>query len=276
MSTMPLRLVTLSAVDTNRPEDSRNFFGSEQLSNSDGYVAAIRQEGRSLYSLGIECAGRPLPSGAVAAEIGDIGRRLSEAKEQVEAEYQAAEKLAEIEAHRQDLQDRLAEAQAALTQCQDRAAQLVDKHQDATKEYEVSVLQEKTIASLEGALARARTPNSVWAELASLIEKRVRKEASVIRSEIRARWDEARTWLLLALSGEDLPAAAKGQNLLRRANTALRVHEWCASATEAQKAFFGSAVGRLDVLISDLCHLPEYRRPRSPQENYTAPVMRGF
>jgi hypothetical protein len=172
--------------------------------------------------------------------------------------------------HRHHLEGQLADAQDAAERSRAEAALLAGKGQDASDLERAALEADEHVRTLETALARARTADDIRAGLVARLEHNLRAEADKIRAEVVARQGQARQWLALAVSGQEVPEEAKGQNLLLLVALADADAALVQQATPAQRSVFGSAVGWLDNQIAGM--VPGHLRPRSPLENNRAPV----
>jgi hypothetical protein len=261
----PCRVGRSAFTDTANPRQAHDFFRPEQLANPyhrDG-MQEVLARGRSHYTFDFEVDGTPLPSTEIAAGRQALAGCLVAVRQQVLAEFGLEQKLAELEAHRQQLERRLLDAQDAAAQARGEAARLAGKGQDATEQERTALEKDERVRTLTEAVARLRTADDVRAALFTRLESRLQAEAAKIRAEVGQRQSDARRWLTLAVSGQELPSAARGRDLLREVTVADELAVLVQQATPGAKARYGTAAEWLDREVVNLTVVPGYQRPRS-------------
>jgi hypothetical protein len=203
----------------------------------------------------------PMPSVRVWAGQQEILLRLQAVRQEVLAEFQLGAKIAEVEAHRQHLEQQLAEAQNTAGQARRQAASLAGAGKDARAEERIALEADERTKTLLAALEEAIAPDAIREQLHRRLQSRLRAEAEAIRKEIRQRQTLARQKLAEAVG--DLPALVAVEDALDRL---------VASATPAQRSFFGSAVDWLGNQLFGLAQVDGYRPPRGALENNTAAI----
>jgi hypothetical protein len=174
-----------------------------------------------------------------------------------------------------ELADRL---QDAAERAHAQAVNLAGKGEDAAGLERAALEAEEHARTLQKALDQARTAADITAGLFTRLDVQLHSEAEKVRAEVLARHAEGFRWLALATAGQELPAEARGKNLLREAVVADGLVRWVTIPTPAQRAQFGRHpdVGGLDQQLTDLMQVPGYQRPRGVNDNYKAPMSRTF
>jgi hypothetical protein len=270
------RVASIASTDTSDPRNDRDFFTSEQLANpySRQDIGQVRGKGRTRYTLTVEVDGQPLPATEIAREQQALAQHLVAVRQQVLADYQAERKIVEVEALRSSLEGQLQDVRDAAERAHAQAVNLAGKGKgkDAAEVERAKLEAEEHARTLKAAIDQARTSVNVMAGLLTRLEDRLHSEAEKIRAEVLARYASACQWLALAVTGQEVPAEARGVNLLREARVTEALAQLVQSATPAQRSVFGSAVGWLDNQVTSLAMVPGYQRPRGVNENYSAPA----
>jgi hypothetical protein len=203
----------------------------------------------------------PMPSGRVWAGQQEILSRLQTVRQEVLAEFGLGAKIAEVEAHRQHLEQQLTEAQHTAGQARRKAAALAGAGKDAREMEQVALGADEHARTIAAALDEATAPDAIRAQLHSRLQGRLRAEAEAIRKEVRQRQTLARQ--KLAEAAGDLPVLVAVEDALDRL---------VAEATPAQKSFFGPTIDWLANQLFGLAQVAGYQPPRGTLENTAAPI----